>query len=183
MNLEKAVIRASAVSALAAFAHQVPGLRKSIIILLQKCLTDSDDEVRERAFFFINLLKTKGDETFLHDEALYNDGLPADPSSLEDQAQEKDEISNFMFDSDAVIDVDALEAFVNLRKETLVASEEPLHIDLSSMVVSKKAARKPNAIKQQMEVEEQQELRPGQNNQSANSQGSGSSQVQQPKRS
>jgi hypothetical protein len=185
VNLEKAVIRASAVSALAAFAHQVPGLRKSIIILLQKCLTDSDDEVRERAFFFINLLKTKGDETFLHDEALYNDndGLPADPSSLEDQAEEKDEISNFMFDSDAVIDVDALEAFVNQRKETLVASEEPLHIDLSSMVVSKKAARKPNAIKQQMEVEEQQELKPGQQSQSANSQGSGSSQGQQPKRS
>ncbi len=112
VNLEKAVIRASAVSALAAFAHQVPGLRKSIIILLQKCLTDSDDEVRERAFFFINLLKTKGDETFLHDDSLFTDGLPADPSSLEDQAQEKDEISNFMFDSDAVIDVDALEAFV-----------------------------------------------------------------------
>ena len=103
--------------------------------------------MRERAFFFINLLKTKGDETFLHDEVLYTDGLPADPSSLEDQAQEKDEISNFMFDSDAVIDVDALEAFVSQRKDTLVASEEPLHIDLSSMVVSKKAARKPNAIK------------------------------------
>lgn len=170
-------------SALAAFAHQVPGLRKSIIILLQKCLTDSDDEVRERAFFFINLLKTKGDETFMQDEALYNDGLAADPSSLEDQAQEKDEISNFMFDSDAVIDVDALEAFVKQRREALVASDEPLHIDLSSMVVSKIAARKPNAIKQQMEVEEQQELKPGQQNQSINSQGLGSSQGQQPKRS
>ena len=34
VNLEKAVIRASAVSALAAFAHSVPSLRKSIVILL-----------------------------------------------------------------------------------------------------------------------------------------------------
>jgi coatomer subunit gamma len=59
------VIRASAVSALAAFAHSVPSLRKSIVILLQKCLTDSDDEVRERAFFYINLLSQKGDEGFL----------------------------------------------------------------------------------------------------------------------
>jgi len=28
-------------------------------------LTDSDDEVRERAFFYINLLKQKGDQNFL----------------------------------------------------------------------------------------------------------------------
>lgn len=34
VNLEKAVIRAAAVSALAAFAHKVPSLRKSILILL-----------------------------------------------------------------------------------------------------------------------------------------------------
>lgn len=65
VNLEKAVIRASAVSALASFAHAVPSLRKSILILLQKCLKDSDDEVRERAFFYINMLSTKGDEAFL----------------------------------------------------------------------------------------------------------------------
>lgn len=34
VNLEKAVIRAAAVSALAAFAHRVPGLRQSIVLLL-----------------------------------------------------------------------------------------------------------------------------------------------------
>ena len=34
VNLEKAVIRAAAISALAAFAHKVPNLRKSILILL-----------------------------------------------------------------------------------------------------------------------------------------------------
>jgi coatomer subunit gamma len=62
VNLEKAVIRAAAISALAAFANKVPSLRKSIIILLQKCLTDSDDEVRERAYFYINLLTQKGDD-------------------------------------------------------------------------------------------------------------------------
>jgi coatomer protein complex subunit gamma len=65
VNLEKAVIRAAAVSALSAFAHKVPALRKSIIILLQKCLTDSDDEVRERAFFYLNLLSQKGDEDII----------------------------------------------------------------------------------------------------------------------
>ena len=56
VNLEKAVIRAAAVSALAAFAHKVPSLKKNIMLLLQKCLNDSDDEVRERAYFYLKLL-------------------------------------------------------------------------------------------------------------------------------
>jgi coatomer protein complex subunit gamma len=57
VNLEKAVIRATAVSALAAFAHKVPSLRQSIILLLRKCLSDSDDEVRERAHFYIRMFE------------------------------------------------------------------------------------------------------------------------------
>jgi hypothetical protein len=122
VNLEKAVIRASAVSALASFAHQVPTLRKSIIILLQKCLTDSDDEVRERAYFYLNLLTTKGDESFLHDDTIFDFSEAPQP----DKAQ----ITDFVFDTDAIIDVDALEAYVQAKKEVLVASEEPLHIEL-----------------------------------------------------
>lgn len=148
VNLEKAVIRASAVSALASFAHQVPTLRKSIIILLQKCLTDSDDEVRERAYFFINLLTTKGDETFLKDDEIFDFAQAPQPGgSVGDATEEKAEISNFVFDSDAMIDIDALEAFVQQKRDILIASEEPLHIDIGSMVISKKEARKPNAIK------------------------------------
>lgn len=65
VNLEKAVIRASAVSALATFASKVPSLRQSILLLLNKCLSDSDDEVRERALFYLNLLSQKGDEKIL----------------------------------------------------------------------------------------------------------------------
>ena len=57
VNLEKAVIRAAAVSSLAAFAHKVPSLRASIILLLRKCLSDSDDEVRERANFYIRIFE------------------------------------------------------------------------------------------------------------------------------
>lgn len=51
------MIRAASISALATFAHKVPALRKSILVLLYKCLKDSDDEVRERAYFFIKLLE------------------------------------------------------------------------------------------------------------------------------
>lgn len=54
--MEKAVIRAAAVSALASFAFHVPTLKDSIGLLLQKCLNDSDDEVRERAHFYYNVI-------------------------------------------------------------------------------------------------------------------------------
>ncbi len=51
------MIRAAAVSALAAFANGVPSLRKSVLHLLKKCLDDTDDEVRERAYFYIVLIE------------------------------------------------------------------------------------------------------------------------------
>ena len=55
--LENATVRASAVSALAKFGIQNDYLRTSIIVLLQRCLYDNDDEVRDRATFFVALLK------------------------------------------------------------------------------------------------------------------------------
>lgn len=57
INLERPLIRAAAVSALAAFANGVPSLRKSVLHLLKKCLDDTDDEVRERAYFYIVLIE------------------------------------------------------------------------------------------------------------------------------
>jgi len=114
VNLEKAVIRAAAVSALASFAHKVPSLRKSILILLQKCISDSDDEVRERAFFYINLLKQN--ET---DKNLISLDLDMNESEAPQGAIEKEEIRQFIFDSQNVIDVDALEAYVSLKRDQL----------------------------------------------------------------
>ena len=55
--LENATVRASAVSALAKFGLQLDYLRDSIIVLLQRCLHDNDDEVRDRATFFVALLQ------------------------------------------------------------------------------------------------------------------------------
>jgi len=56
VNLEKAVIRAAAVTSLAQFAFKVASLKDSIVLLLKKCLNDSDDEVRERAHFYYTVL-------------------------------------------------------------------------------------------------------------------------------
>mmetsp|Transcript_11362 Transcript_11362/g.15467 ORF Transcript_11362/g.15467 Transcript_11362/m.15467 type:complete len:917 (+) Transcript_11362:38-2788(+) len=54
--LENATVRASAVSALAKFGAIVEFLRPRIIILLRRCLHDNDDEVRDRATFYLSAL-------------------------------------------------------------------------------------------------------------------------------
>jgi len=127
VNLEKAVIRAAAVSALASFAHRVPSLKQNIVLLLKKCLNDSDDEVRERAFFYISIISG---ELGISDE-----------ESVEDAQEELDDLKGFIFDSNKVIDVNALERYVTEQKETLLAQTEELKIDLSGMLVSSKQKR------------------------------------------
>lgn len=67
INLERAMIRAAAVSALASFANCVQSLKHPILQLLKRCLDDSDDEVRERAYFYIVLLEKDLEETILDD--------------------------------------------------------------------------------------------------------------------
>lgn len=138
VNLEKAVIRAAAVSALAAFAHKVDNLRQSIVLLLKKCLNDSDDEVRERAFFYLNLLE----ESDGISEEISSTQTSKDPEAQADLG----EIRDFIFDSDQAIDVDALEQFVMSQKDQLVAEDSDFNIDISSMIVStKKTSGLPKA--------------------------------------
>ncbi|NWI97925.1 COPG2 protein, partial [Pitta sordida] len=48
-----------AVSALAKFGAQNDNLLPSILVLLQRCMMDSDDEVRDRATFYLNVLQQR----------------------------------------------------------------------------------------------------------------------------
>mmetsp|Transcript_16169 Transcript_16169/g.48563 ORF Transcript_16169/g.48563 Transcript_16169/m.48563 type:complete len:878 (+) Transcript_16169:99-2732(+) len=54
--LEKAPIRAASVTALGKFAQKLKPLRESILVLLRRCQFDHDDEVRDRATFYLQLL-------------------------------------------------------------------------------------------------------------------------------
>ena len=101
VNLEKAVIRAAAVSALASFAFQCPTLKQSILLLLHKCLNDSDDEVRERAHFYISIIEEK-------------------PDQAED-----------FFASEGFIDVEALEQYIAENREELTTGDSDLEIELT----------------------------------------------------
>lgn len=56
--LETASVRCAAVSSLAKFGTRVPHLTNHIVILLKRCLMDNDDEVRDRAIFYSNLLSS-----------------------------------------------------------------------------------------------------------------------------
>ncbi|KAH1186799.1 hypothetical protein KIL84_019548 [Mauremys mutica] len=57
--LENEAVRAAAVSALAKFGAQNESLLPSILVLLQRCMMDSDDEVRDRATFYLNVLQQR----------------------------------------------------------------------------------------------------------------------------
>jgi len=56
--LETAVVRAAAVSSLAAFGVAVPALLHNIIVLLKRCLNDNDDEVRDRVIYHLQVLQS-----------------------------------------------------------------------------------------------------------------------------
>jgi len=60
--LENAQVRAAAVSSLAKFGAQVPSLRKSILTLLKRSLSDEDDEVRDRTAIVVEILKKAVEE-------------------------------------------------------------------------------------------------------------------------
>ncbi|KAK2504299.1 hypothetical protein MC885_000529 [Smutsia gigantea] len=57
--LENEAVRAAAVSALAKFGAQNENLLPSILVLLQRCMMDTDDEVRDRATFYLNVLQQR----------------------------------------------------------------------------------------------------------------------------
>ncbi|KAK7102060.1 coatomer subunit gamma-2-like [Littorina saxatilis] len=55
--LENAAVRAAAVSAIAKFGGHCEELLQSCVVLLERCEMDTDDEVRDRATFYVNVLK------------------------------------------------------------------------------------------------------------------------------
>ncbi|KAL3071627.1 hypothetical protein niasHT_031991 [Heterodera trifolii] len=63
--LESTQVRAAAVTALAKFGAECAQLRPSILILLKRCLLDTDDEVRDRATFYLVVLRTEKPQLIL----------------------------------------------------------------------------------------------------------------------
>ncbi|CAG8677291.1 79_t:CDS:10, partial [Acaulospora morrowiae] len=73
--LENSIVRAAAVSALAKFGVSVddPEVKKSIKVLLTRCLDDNDDEVRDRATLYLKLLDDEENaEKYVKDDSTYS---------------------------------------------------------------------------------------------------------------
>lgn len=64
--LESGPVRAAAVSAVAQFGAQRPELLPNIRVLLARCQMDDDDEVRDRAIYYLAILDT-GDRQLIDD--------------------------------------------------------------------------------------------------------------------
>ncbi|SMY29779.1 unnamed protein product [Zymoseptoria tritici ST99CH_1A5] len=82
--LENAIVRAAAVTALAKFGvgQKDPEVKRSVDVLLTRCLDDTDDEVRDRAALNLRLMKEEDDEVaakFVRNDSMFS--LPV----LEDQ--------------------------------------------------------------------------------------------------
>ncbi|BGP23873.1 coatomer subunit gamma [Rhodotorula toruloides] len=73
--LENAIVRAAAVSSLAKFGINVAdqAVKRSIKVLLTRCLDDVDDEVRDRAAFNLKLLQDEPlANTFVRDDSTFS---------------------------------------------------------------------------------------------------------------
>ncbi|KAF8665418.1 hypothetical protein AX16_000437 [Volvariella volvacea WC 439] len=73
--LENATVRAAAVASLAKFGvnAQEPGLQKSIKVLLNRCLDDVDDEVRDRATLYLKTFEQQSlANAYVKEESVYS---------------------------------------------------------------------------------------------------------------
>ncbi|KUL86541.1 hypothetical protein ZTR_04278 [Talaromyces verruculosus] len=74
--LENAVVRAAAVTALAKFGvgQQDPEVKRSVSVLLTRCLDDTDDEVRDRAALNLRLMKEEDEvaNRFVKNDSMYS---------------------------------------------------------------------------------------------------------------
>jgi coatomer protein complex subunit gamma len=74
--LENALVRAAAVTALAKFGvgQKDPDVKKSVEVLLTRCLDDTDDEVRDRAALNLRLMQEEDDiaDRFIKNDSMFS---------------------------------------------------------------------------------------------------------------
>ena len=102
--LETPMVRASAISALGEIGFKEKNLRNIIITLIENCLNDDDNEVRERAFMVSKALKAVQEEK-KEDEQLVNFVFPKkvkNPSPIEE------------------LNIDIIQTVLNTEKENLL---------------------------------------------------------------
>ncbi|KAJ3503247.1 hypothetical protein NLJ89_g8517 [Agrocybe chaxingu] len=139
--LENATVRAAAVTSLAKFGvnSAEPALKKSVNVLLNRCLDDVDDEVRDRATLYLKVFKAKPlADAYVKEESVFS--LAALESKL--VAYVKDPASAEQpFDVSTVPKISRAQA----AQEAAQARKGPSTLDTIGAPLSKKTAEAPAA--------------------------------------
>lgn len=134
--LENVGMRIAAVSALAQFAFHVGDLRGSIVDLLRRCGADEDDDVRDRAVFYVSLLEEQeqGDVEFVFARRGYS--MHAMEERLMEYLEDERQMAVRAF---AMSEVPVEDAVVTEeeRKEEEKPNEPGMFANLSSIVAEK----------------------------------------------
>ena len=122
--LENAIVRASAVNALARFAR-VPSLRDNITVLLKRCLGDPDDEVRDRAALNLRVIGEDLSAKYVDNESMY--ALPQLEKALVMYVQEAKYGAAFKIEEIPIItreesDAAALQGKTEITQEEIIAA-------------------------------------------------------------
>ncbi|KAF9512742.1 hypothetical protein BS47DRAFT_1376887 [Hydnum rufescens UP504] len=131
--LENAIVRAAAVSSLAKFGVNVVdvAVKRSIGVLLSRCLDDSDDEVRDRATMYLRVMKEPPlAETYVKDESVFS--LAALESKLVAYVKDAD-ASNQPFDTTSLPKIS--------REQARQESARPSALETIHTLVPQKSAQ------------------------------------------
>jgi coatomer protein complex subunit gamma len=131
--LENAIVRAAAVTALAKFGVSAkdggkvdPEVKKSVIVLLTRCLDDPDDEVRDRAALNLRLIKEEDQdvaEKFVKNDSLFS--LPIFEHQLVMYVTGDDSTFSKPFDLGSIPIVTREQAHAEERSLKLLSADTP----------------------------------------------------------
>ncbi|KAI4461365.1 coatomer subunit gamma [Holotrichia oblita] len=153
--LEDPRFRAGAVSAMAQFGATCPDLLENIQVLLTRCQMDPDDEVRDRATYYSNILSRQ-------DKSLYNNYI-IEPMKISISALERSLQEYIQGDTEESFDINQSIPVVSpLAAEEIQTTAQKTDGMLSSTGPSKpvQASREENYIKELSNVPELQQLGP-----------------------
>ena len=146
--LESPMVRASAISALGEIGFKEKNMRDIIISLIENCLNDDDNEVRERAFMVSKALKAFK-ENKKEDEQLINFVFPQkvkNPSPIDE------------------LNIDLIQSVLNSEKENLLKSEDICQELFNILNDTEKISKILIKDKEETKKSEKKEKKKGQDN-------------------
>ena len=146
--LEAPMVRASAISALGEIGFKQKNIRDIIISLIENCLNDDDNEVRERAFMVSKALK-----------------------AMQEEKKEEEQFVNFVFPQKVKnpspieeLNIDLIQTVLNSEKDNLLKSEDICQELFNILNDTEKISKILIKDKEETKKSEKKEKKKGQDN-------------------